>query len=106
MGGAGISYTLTNVAYRTFNFSIDRVDKATTLALKKMDIKLISDSKAETGRKIKAATEELDIIINLERVTSKATRIKVNAKKGPVFKDKATATEIIYQVGKILERKG
>ena len=104
--GAGADYTITNIAYRTFNFSLDRVNKATTLALKRLDIKIIDNSKTEKGRKIKSATKELEILIDLERITSKATKIKVNAKKGRILKDKATAAEIINQVNKILEGKG
>ena len=84
--GAGISYTLSNVAYRSFSSPVDRVHDATVAALKKMDIKIISD-----------------IVINLEKVTSKTTQLKVDARKRVVFKDKATAAEIINQVGKILE---
>ena len=103
--GFGASYTLGNVARKTFNFSLNRAHKATILALKKMDIKVVGDTKTEKGRRIKSATETLDIIIDLERVTSKATKIKVNAKKGPILKDKATAGEIIAQVGKVLEGK-
>lgn len=103
--GFGASYTLGNVAHKTFNFSLNRAHKATILALKKMDIKVVGDTKTEKGRRIKSATETLDIIIDLERVTSKATKIKVNAKKGPILKDKATAGEIIAQVGKVLEGK-
>lgn len=100
--GAGISYTLSNVAYRSFSTPVDRVHHATIAALKKMDIKIINDSKSEEGRTITAATEELDIVINLEEVTSKTTQIKVDARKRIVLKDKATAAEIINQVGKIL----
>ncbi len=101
--GAGISYTLSNVAYRSFSFPVDRVHHATIDALKKMDIKIIEDSKSEVGRTITAMTKELDIDIHLEEVTSKTTQIKVDARKRVVLKDKATAGEIINQVGKILE---
>ncbi len=101
--GAGISYTLSNVAYRSFSSPVDRVHDATVAALKKMDIKIISDGESEDGRAITAATKELDIVINLEKVTSKTTQLKVDARKRVVFKDKATAAEIINQVGKILE---
>ena len=72
-------------------------------ALKKMNIKIINDSKIEDGRTITAVTKELDIVINLEEVTSKTTQIKVDARKRVVLKDKATAAEIINQVGKNLE---
>jgi hypothetical protein len=101
--GAGISYTLSNVAYRSFSFPVDRVHQATIDALKKMDIKIIDDSKSEEGRTITATTKELDIVIHLEEVTSKTTQVKVDARKRVVLKDKATAGEIINQVGKILE---
>ncbi len=67
--GAGISYTLSNVAYRSFSSSVDRVHHATIAALKKMDIKIIDDYKTEDGRTITADTKELDIVINLEEVT-------------------------------------
>ena len=100
--GAGISYTLGNVAYRSFSFPVDRVHHATMAALKKMNIKIINDSKLEDGRTITAVTKELDIVINLEEVTSKTTQIKVDARKRVVLKDKATAAEIINQVGKSL----
>jgi len=100
--GAGITYTLSNVAYKSFNFSLDRVHHATVDALKKMDIKIIDDYKTVDGRTIIAATKELDILIDLEVVTSKTTQIKVNARKRVILKDKATAAEIINQVGKNL----
>jgi len=101
--GAGITYTLSNVAYKSFNFSLDRVHHATVDALKKMDIKTIDDYKTVDGRTIIAATKELDIVIDLEEVTSKTTQIKVDARKRVLLKDKATAAEIINQVGKNLE---
>jgi len=101
--GAGISYTLSNVAYRSFSYPVDRIHHATVAALKKMDIKIIDDSKSENGRIITAVTDDLDIEINLEEVTSKTTQVKVDARKSVVLKDKATAAEIINQVGKILE---
>jgi len=100
--GAGISYTLSNVAFRSFSSPLDRVHHATIAALKKMDIKIIDDSKSENVITITAATKELDIVINLEEVTSKTTQVKVDARKRVVLKDKATAAEIINQVGKIL----
>ena len=92
--GAGISYTLGNVAYRSFSLPVDRVHQATISALKKMDIKIIEDNKSEDGRTITADTEELDIVIDLEEVTSKTTKVKVDARKRVVLKDKATAAEI------------
>ncbi len=100
--GVGVNYTITNVAYKTFTYPLNRVDRATIRALKKMDIKVIDDSKTEKGRRIKAATKELDIIIDLEKITARVTEIRVDARKSAILKDKATAAEIINQVGKNL----
>ena len=100
--GVGVSYTLSNVAYKTFSSPGDQVHTATVDALKKMGIKIVDDYKSKNGRTINASTKELDIEINLEEVTLKTTQIKVDARKSIVLKDKATAAEIINQVGKIL----
>lgn len=100
--GVGASYTINNIAYKSFNSPMEQVHQATIAALKKMDIKIVNDIKSDEGRSISADTSELDIEINLEKVTSKTTQIKVDARKRVVLKDKATATEIISQVGKIL----
>ena len=101
--GLGVSYTLTNVAYRSFNSPIDQVHEATISVLRGMDIKIIAESKSEDSRTIKATTPKLNISIDLEKITSKTTQIKVDARKNVVLKDKATAAEIIAQVGKTLE---
>jgi hypothetical protein len=100
--GVGVGYTLSNVAYRSFSAPLDRVHDATIDALKKMGIHIIDDSRSGDGRTITAVTSELDIIIDLEKITSKTTQVKVDARKNYLLKDKATAAEIINQVGKIL----
>jgi hypothetical protein len=100
--GVGVSYTLSNVAYRSFSSPVDQVHNATVDALKKMGIMITDDSTSEKGRTITAITNELDIVINIEKVTSKTTQVKVDARKSFILKDKATAAEIINQVGKIL----
>ncbi|MGA8178802.1 MAG: DUF3568 family protein [Desulfobacterales bacterium] len=100
--GVGVGYTLSNVAYRSFSAPVDRVHDATVDALKKMGIHIIDDTRSGDGRTITAVTSELDIIIGLEKVTSKTTKVKVDARKNYLLKDKATAAEIINQVGKIL----
>ena len=101
--GIGVSYTLTNVAYRSFSSPLNQVHEATIAALKEMDIKIVDDIKVVNGRSITADTMGLDIVIDLERVTLKTTQIKVDARKNVLLKDKATAAEIINQVGKNLK---
>lgn len=98
----GVSYTYDNIAYRTFAVPLDPTFKATMRALEKMDIKVAGSKEVKNGREIVAHTVDLRIEIEVERLTDKATKVSVNAKKGVFFKDKATATEILIQVGKFL----
>ncbi len=102
-GAAGVDYTFTNNVYKTISYPVAAVHAALNKALKKMDIKE-TKHKAEEGKvSVTAATDNLDIYINLVKVTPTVTNIEVNAKKGVFFKDKAMATEIIMQTEKNLE---
>jgi hypothetical protein len=92
----GVAYLYTNIAERTVCCSLDRMGKATLLALRKMGIPVCDQSEAEGERKIRAKTKNLNITIKLKEITDKSTKIKVNAKNG-ILKDKATALEIIRQ---------
>ena len=92
----GIAYLYTNVAEKTVSIDLDRMSRATVLALKKMGISIHDQSKAEGKRRIRAKARELDITIKLKEITHKSTKIKVNARY-VIIKDKATALEIIRQ---------
>jgi len=99
----GVAYTVTNVAYKTVTFPFEQVGDAVHAALKRMGIKEAGKKKIENGVEISATTDRLKIYIEIERITGKTTKISVDAKKNVVWKDSATATEIIEQVEKILE---
>ncbi|MBI5234445.1 MAG: DUF3568 family protein [Deltaproteobacteria bacterium] len=104
--GVGVSYTLTNVAYKTFNSPLYDVHMATEKALKKLDMKSIEYTESDEGTQINAKTPELDIVITLEKITLKATRQKVDVRKQKILKDKATAAEIISQTELFLKDVG
>lgn len=101
--GGGVAYTVTNIAYKTFSYPIDDVEDATEQALGKMKITPVERIDNEDGFRIVARTKKLDIYIDVEKITPATTKIKVNAKQGVIFKDKATATEIIEQTNAFLE---
>ncbi len=104
-GAAGVNYSITNNAYKTISYPVADVETALNKALEKMDIKETKYEKGENKVSISAATDTLDIYIDLEKVTPTVTKIEVSAKKGIFFKDKSTATEIIVQTEKNLEVK-
>jgi hypothetical protein len=100
--GTSVSYTLDGIAYRTFTVPLPQVESATRTALDRMGIKIDSTAKTEQGKAIKATTNDREIEIELEMVSSKTTRIRTVAKQGIFFKDRATAGEIIFQTEKVL----
>jgi hypothetical protein len=104
-GAAGVNYSFTNVAYKTISYPVADVDTALHKALIKMRITEVRRKSQGGTVSVTAATSQLDIFIDLEKITPSVTNIKVNAKRGAFFKDKATATEIIVQIENILEVK-
>lgn len=98
MAGAGeyMRYTTTNVPKRTMLGSQREVAAATYVALKKLNIKAPAGQPGASS--ITATTAELLITITLEPVTPTTTKVKVDAAKGQVVKDKATADKILDQI--------
>jgi hypothetical protein len=103
--GTGVSYTLDSIAYKTFSASLEGVHGATRKALRRMDIGVQEDQPTDSGRKVVAVAGNRTIEIELDRLTSQTSRMRVNAKQGRFFKDRATATEIIVQTARTLEDK-
>lgn len=103
--GIGIPYVFSDCADRTLNYPFDQVNRATPHILMKMDISMVEQSSLKNGKRILAAANDLDITIEMEKVTAKATRVTVNAKKSAVQKDKATAEEILNQLERSLAKK-
>ncbi|MBE9527930.1 MAG: hypothetical protein IME99_01685 [Proteobacteria bacterium] len=102
--GGGIAYSMTNVAYQTFSYPIGRVTTSIHSALAKMEIPEDSTTEIEDGVEIVALTRKLTIYIEVEEITPATTRVKVNAKRGTILKDKATAKEVLVQIGAILAK--
>lgn len=100
--GTSVAYTLDGVAYRTFTVPLPQVEKATRTALDRMGITVDSTANTDQGKAIRATSNDREIEIELEMVSSKTTRIRSVAKQGIFFKDRATAGEIIIQTEKVL----
>jgi len=100
LAGAGeyYRYTTGNVARKTMMGSVREVSAATQRALKKMSIRFQPVYSSGGDSFISASTAELDIRIRLQAVTPKTTKVIIDAAKGEVVKDKATAEEIMTQI--------
>jgi hypothetical protein len=102
--GTAVSYTMDGVAYRTFTAPLPKVEQATLRALNEMGMEVQAPEKTDEGKAIKAKGADRQIEIELEAISSKTTRIRTVAKDGIFFKDRATATEIIMQTERILNK--
>ena len=107
---AGVTYTVSGIAQKTFNEDYDTVVAALYKGLATLDIKTGDTTKTEENGKvvtteITAYARELTIRIDIERVSEKATRVSVDASKNYFIKDAATAGEILNQTTNNLPKK-
>jgi hypothetical protein len=78
------------------------VKRATLTALKQMEIPIETIEKTKQGELIKAKAANRAIEVDFEALTPKTTRMRVVAESDGMFKDSATATEIILQTERAL----
>lgn len=97
----GVQHTLTGISYRTFAVPMPRVRSAVMAAFDRMGIEVGGEEPIENGERLTARAADRDIEIELEALTSKTTRMRSTAKNG-LFRDAATATEIILQTERAL----
>lgn len=103
--GSGISYTFTNIAYKTTSKPMEEVERALLVALGRMSLEVKKLKEEKNSVVVRTKTRKHDIIISLERLTPTLTKIRVNAKRFLFIKDKTTAFEIIFQTERALFEK-
>ncbi|HIJ54888.1 MAG TPA: DUF3568 family protein [Deltaproteobacteria bacterium] len=107
VAGAGelYRYSIGNMAKRTFVGDMKQTVDAAKSALEKMGIELVETSSKDAETILYAETPEMEITLQLQPVTSTTTHVSIDTKKGQWAKDKATANEILSQIGQILENE-
>jgi hypothetical protein len=70
-----------------------------------MDMKVEEDQATPSGRMIVAVAGDRTIGIELDRLTTRTSRMRVVAKRGWFFRDRATAEEIIIQTEQTLDNE-
>lgn len=107
--GAGATYTMDSIAYKTFTDPLNTVAEATRTTLRSMEFPIRWESRNTSGVDIMAKagnlSETLEIEIDLERLSPQVTRMRIVANRGFFLKDAATATEIIRLVSKHLDER-
>ena len=92
---AGGDYTSRASTSRTVDANLTVAKQATEKALEQMGLEPRGPIYTEKGAKFSGSTPHLDIIVELERVTPRATKIVVDAKAGFLQRDDGTANEIL-----------
>jgi hypothetical protein len=105
LAGAGtssaISHSLSGTAYRTFTATLEELKAASLDTLSTMGIRIDSFETVENGELISGSALRRSVEIELEPISSRATRMRV-VTRGGVFFDGSTATEIVMQTEKAL----
>ena len=101
-GATGVNHSLGGIVYKTFTEPLPKVRQATLTALDQMDISVVSVAETEQGEVIMATAANRAIEVQFEALTPRTTRMRVVANSDGVFKDSATATEIILQTERVL----
>ena len=99
----GADYLASDPVSKSVCYNYDRVKKALLVTLCKMVIDVEKVKELEDGEKIYAKAEDLEIVIELKRITPIVTRIKIKAGEGIVKRDTATATEIVRRTAEAAE---
>lgn len=100
--GSNSAEVNSHAANQTVNYSVNWVDEATRNVLDKMDIMIIGDDSLPSGKYIKAATVDLDILIEFSSLTPDSTEMKIKIHYPDGQKNKTTANEIFYQTRQFL----
>jgi hypothetical protein len=100
--GVGAGHVLDTITYKTFSLPLAAVSRATVLTLDRLDMPVMTVQDTEEGQTIEAQAGERAVEIELDRMTTNATRMRVVVKKNFLIRDRATATEIILQTEKTI----
>lgn len=102
--GAGIDHTTAGIAYKTFAASLGELRVATLNALHRLDLSVIRDGPRNGGHAIVATARKRRVEIEIEMLSGRTARMRVAAGDGgAVFRDAATAAEIIVQTAATLD---
>lgn len=100
--GAGFSHQMNGSASRTFSAPFDKVDAATRMATKRMELQVNEVATVAGGQITKARVKDLDISLELEVLSPNLTRTHVTARQSLFRVDAATAKEIVVQIERAL----
>lgn len=100
--GVGTGHVLDTITYKTFSVPLAGLSRATIVTLDRLDMPVIETENTADGQTITAQAGDRTVEIELDRLTTTASRMRVVVKKNWLIRDRATATEIILQTDRTL----
>jgi hypothetical protein len=100
--GVGTGHALDSITYKTFTVPLAGLSKATLMTLDRLDMPVTEVANTDEGQAITATAGDRTIEIELDRLTTATTRMRVVAKKNFFIRDRATAAEIVLQTDRTL----
>jgi uncharacterized protein DUF3568 len=100
--GVGTGHALDSITYKTFAVPLAGLSKATLMTLDRLDMPVTEVEDTDEGQTITATAGDRKIDIELDRLTTATTRMRVVAKKNFLIRDRATAAEIVLQTDRTL----
>lgn len=102
---AGIERSMGGRSAKTFATTLPTMRLATLKTFERMGIPLKRDKVAKKGWRIVGNTSGREIVVSLERVTRRTTRMEVIVEGGiPLLGDASTGTEIILQTVETIDK--
>lgn len=105
VAGAGVNYSLNGVAYKTFTAPGEEVHQAALATFRHMRMDVREDRATEAGYELEVTASDRTISVEIERITPVVSRVRVGVDQGGLFKDRATATEIVVQFADAVEHE-
>jgi len=106
LAGAGastaVTYSFNGGVSRTFTAPLAEVKAASLDTLSLMGIRVDGFETTTQGETISGSAIQRSVSVDLEPISSRATRMRVVARNSGIFFDSATATEIVLQTEKAL----
>ena len=100
--GIGAGHALDSITYKTFSVPLSGLSRAAVMTLDRLDMPVMEVENTDEGQTITAQAGDRTVEIELDRLTTTASRMRVVVKKNILIRDRATATEIILQTDRTL----
>lgn len=101
--GMGLQHNVTGVVSKTYMASLPELRAAMLGTLERMSVGVEEDKQTEEGWLITGKARDRDISLRLQELTPNTIRARVAVDNDTLFKDTATAEEILAQTSRALD---